>query len=201
MATTPSNTVQVRVEHLVRYYTCLAQALMETGVTGQKLNELFSKNIVAECMRCRIRVTGDELAIIAVTDKNAKLSHPKFERLRCGCCAREGCESFSYFVHFQNGCNIEWRAIAEKAFQLLTAMEVKEREQQKSAGVYERKRKAQRIAIGMAMMTGLLLVRFVWHNGRLPMVHKTPNYQVDASFSQKAKKPDKPFSEADKRTF
>jgi len=175
--------VQVRVEHLVGYYTCLGQALLEGGLTGQQLNDLFSKHVVAECTRCHIRVLGDEVGLIAVTDENSSLLHPKLQRLRCGCCARDGCESASYFLHLQNCYDVAWETTVAKAFQLLTAKEIREREERGWLVAHERRQRVKRVCVGLVVLTGLFLVGFFWRHRRLPLVSQPVKYQVDASFA------------------
>src|SRR5437773_8207285 len=72
-----SNTVQVRIENLVRFHTSLARALGLSGIGGGQLNEIFSTRLHAECVLCGIKVSGEEIGLVAVTAEETQLPHPK----------------------------------------------------------------------------------------------------------------------------
>src|SRR5438128_11353271 len=120
MSQTAPDVVQVRVDSLASLYSRLAAALTEAGLSGSQMNEIFSKHVRAECGQCGIQITGDDLGRIAVTDATTEPSDPKLDRLRQGYCARNGCDSHYYCIHFSAYPNVDWANIRERAERLAT---------------------------------------------------------------------------------
>ena len=116
---------------------------------------------------------------IAVTDEEAKLPHPKLERLRLGYCARDGCESDYYTISFEECPGVDWGIVAEQARQLVTATETATKEQARRTAIRRRYQAIMRVVLGLIIVGSLLLCRFVLSHGRLPFVKKPAKYQID----------------------
>jgi hypothetical protein len=171
-----SNTVQVRIESLVRFHTNLARALGLSGIGGGQLNDIFSTRLHAECSQCGIKVSGEEIELVAVTAEEARLPHPKLERLRLGYCARESC---FYQIQLDDWPGVDWKTVADKASNLLIAdKNAAEKEKQRQAR-RQRNRRLKRIALGVLAIGLLIVLRFLMQYGRLPFVKNPPKYQID----------------------
>jgi len=183
-----SNTVQVRIENLVRFHTSLARALGLSGIGGGQLNEIFSTRLHAECVLCGIKVSGEEIGLVAVTAEETQLPHPKLERLRLGYCAREGCESFFYAIYLDDWPGVDWKSATDQANNLIIAdKNAAEQEKQRQAS-RQRNRRMTRVALGVLAIGLLIVLRFLVQHDRLPFVKKPPKYQIDpASVSRELK--------------
>jgi hypothetical protein len=167
------------VEQLVRYHAGLARVLGEFGFDSSQLNEIFLTRLQTQCDRCGIHVTSNELTSVAVADNEAKLPHPKLERLRLGYCAREGCESDYYTIQFEDYPGVDWGIVAAKTSEWLAATDVAAKEQARRTAIRRRNRTIMRVALGLVIVCSLLLLRFVVQHGHLPFAKKPSKYQVD----------------------
>jgi len=172
-------TIQIRVENLVRFHASLARALSETGISGGQLNEIFSTYLRAECAKCGIKITGDEIVHVGVAEEATELPHPKLKRLRLGYCAREGCESYDYYIHLEDHPGVDWAKVSEKAHQLATAMKAEASQDEKRQARQKRNRRRTRVVAGLFIVIALLLVSFLTRHGRLPFTKKPHKYEID----------------------
>jgi hypothetical protein len=157
---------------LVRFYQGLAHVLLESGLSGARLNEILSHCLRAECVQCHINVSAEELELLALSDAPAEPLHPKLQRLRLGYCARQGCESYFYEVHLENHAEVDWEVIVRKAATLLAVSK-------QAAGQECKPRKPRRL--GMLLGIGLLILTvfaFLMH-GHLPFAAKPHKYEID----------------------
>ena len=77
---------------------------------------LLAEAVEAECILCRITVSGAELISIGLRgDTDAAGVHEKLVRLRLGYCCRKGCASSYYVVRFATRPGIEWSALWDRA--------------------------------------------------------------------------------------
>jgi len=138
-------------------------------------------SLLAECTKCGIHVSGDELLAIAESPDTPAPSD-KVKRMRLGYCARDGCESFTYRLSFRNHPGLDWRAVFAQMETVrqnrgeLTAAEA-------AAGrVAARKRlwrSLKRVAIALAII-GLLLGMRQWYvGGRIPLIREPEKFRVD----------------------
>ena len=167
------------MEELVRFQASLVRALTETGISGGQLNQIFSTRLRAECAECGIQITGDEMVNAAVTEDTTELSHPKLKRLRLGYCAREGCESYDYRIHFEDHPGVDWATVTEKAHQLELATKAAASEEGKRQARQKRNQRTKRVVAGLFIVIALLLVSFVTRHGRLPFTKKPHKYEID----------------------
>jgi hypothetical protein len=171
--------MQIRLENLVRLHAALASSLSETGINSCQLNEIFSTHVRAECVKCGMHITGDQIGQIAVLEEDASLSCPKLKRLRLGYCAREGCESYYYAFHLQAHPNIDWAAVIEKAHRFAIALEKVAQQEQKQQRKWKQNWLRNRVAWAMISIVAILLFRFVMVHGHLPFTDKPQKYKID----------------------
>ena len=171
MSVTSPN-AKVGTDSLARFYQSLARVLLDSGLSGARLNEILLHCLRAECVQCHIRVSPEELEQLALSDAPAEPLHPKLRRLRLGYCAREGCESYFYEVQLDSHRDIDWEAVVRKARDLLAASKG-------AAGQEPQRRKPRRL--GMLIGIGLLVLTAVaWLvHGRLPFARKPHKYDID----------------------
>src|SRR5438034_6411769 len=153
-----SDVVQVRVDSLASLYTGLAAALSEGGFTGSQLNEIFSQHIRGECVGCGIRITGDDIAHVALAGDKTELPDSRLGRLRQGYCARNGCDSYYYRFHFDDYPDLDWTKILEKAGHLALATQATLEKETSATTI--RNWLLIRLAVGLGMVLILLLF---WH--------------------------------------
>ena len=172
-----SYTVQFHIERIGALYTGLAAALSEAGFSGSQLNEIFSRHIRGECVQCGIRITGDDIARVALAEDKTEVPDLRLDRLRQGYCARNGCDSYYYHIHFDDYPDLDWTKIREKAG-LLAAAKQATIEKETSATTI-RNWILIRLAVGLGVVLILLLFWHIRYYGYVPVLQKPHKYTVD----------------------
>lgn len=167
------------MDELVGFYAGLVRALGESGIGGSKMNEVFMSYQWAECVQCGIKINGEEMDQILVADEGTQLPHPKLQRLRLGCCARQGCESYHYRIHFEDYPGMDWDAVVEKAVNQVATSKAAAQEEKKQEIIRKKQRRMKRAAIALITVLMLLLIRAVLQRGYLPFGHKPHKYEID----------------------
>ena len=179
-----SDIVQVHVERIGPLYTGLAAALSEGGFSGRQLNEIFSKHIRGECVQCGIRITGDDIAHVALAKDKTEISDSRLDRLRQGYCARNRCDSYYYRIHFDDHPDLDWTKIREKAGNLGVAAQATPEKETGATTI--RNWLLIRLAVGLGVALILLLFWHIRYYGYVPVLQKPHKYTVDpASVSQR----------------
>src|SRR5439155_26451298 len=89
--------------------TALGRTLGELGVGGSDMATLLAEAVQAQCMLCRISVSGADLISTSLGgDTDAAGVNEKLDRLRLGYGCRKGCPSSYYVVRFAPRPGIEW---------------------------------------------------------------------------------------------
>jgi hypothetical protein len=146
--------------------------LLESGLSGARLNEILSQSLRVECVQCGIQVSAEELQQLAVSDSPSGEVHPKLQRLRLGYCARQGCDSYYYEVHLENHPEVDWESVVRKAGNLLT-------DSKSAAGREHEHQKPRRLAL-FAGLGLLVLVAFAWLiHAHLLFAAKPHKYEID----------------------
>ena len=159
MSQPATNTKQIRVESLATFYSGLAAALSKAGFIGRQLNEIISKHVRGECVQCGIRITGEDLERITLAGEKTELPDWRLTRLRQGYCARKGCDSYHYRIHFDDYTNVDWSHIHESS-------------------PTNRKRFLIRLGLGIAVVLVLLLFWHIRYYGYVPFVQKPHKYTI-----------------------
>jgi hypothetical protein len=93
----------------------LARALGELGVGGSDIATLLAEAVEAECVLCRITVSGADLISTGLRgDTDPGSVNEKLTRLRLGYCCRNGCASSYYVVRFAPRPGIEWSEVWDR---------------------------------------------------------------------------------------
>ena len=172
-----SDTVQFHIERIGPLYTGLAAALSEAGFSGSQLNEIFSRRIRGECVQCGIRISGDDIAHVALTEDNTEMPDSRLDRLRQGYCARNGCDSYYYRIHFDDYPDLDWTKIQEKAGHLASATQATIEKQTSATAI--RNWVLIRLAVGLGVVLILLLFWHIRYYGYVPVLQKPHKYTVD----------------------
>jgi len=158
----------------------VSATLKRSGITPGVLDEYFRTGFCAECIECRIRLTGHELLMLSEDSApDEKQTSPKVARLRQGYCARGGCDSYFYNLSFQDLPNIDWpKLLSESA---VTAKLGSQDEIGKSLGLFgaQRHRLLATVAIGFAAFILLFILRQLYLGGSIPFIREPENFRVD----------------------
>ena len=155
------------------------QALSQAGINGSQLDEVCSANLRVSCTRCDIHLSQAEIEQVSLAEDASQLSHPKLKRLWLGYCAREGCESDDFKIQLAAHPSVDWDTIVTKANELMAAQQAAEKESARHRKAQKLKHQAKRNVLALLILAVALVLIFVWRNGRLPFVKKTPKYQID----------------------
>jgi len=180
MAGNDSLTRQEYLPKLESFCKALDGMFARAGVRAETSQEVWRLGVAAECVRCGIRVYGDELYALS-QPPSEKFATLKLGRLRRGDCAREGCNSYYYRLTFYPYDNLDWPA-------LLAGLEDnKTQGGEEAAGpgmalhawrLLVRSPATQRVAIGMVVVALLLAVRQWRIGGRIPLLREPRQFQA-----------------------
>src|SRR5262245_52532268 len=100
-------TRQQYLYNIATFCRMLDESLRVAGFTSQQCSELFDTCISAECCRCSIKVSGEEL--FALTQPPAaERATAKIGRMRLGDCARKDCSGCYYNFVFAPRPQLDW---------------------------------------------------------------------------------------------
>ena len=172
---------QEHVQNLSRFSQRLAGALGKCAPGPDQLRPALRAALSGECLQCGIRITGEELIELSQPAKTAE-SNPKIARLRQGYCARNHCDSYYYRLMFAVHPDIDWP-------RLLAQIESTGGEGGGAAPGDTtpkiatqnpaRARRFSRVAIGVAILAMLWILRQWYRGGTIPWVREPENFQVD----------------------
>lgn len=185
---TPTDTT-VRIGELAAVHAGLARAFGEVGIGGQKLDDIFSLAITAQCVGCGITVSGTDLAHISVAPGQAVASEPKLDRLRLGYCARNGCNAKFYRIFCENLPGVDAAKLVARGLELRHAPPP-EPEPEPDAVVGPRpvwwKQPKRLLAIAVLVLVVIWVFRFASERGLVPGVAPKPVYKTVPSHSREA---------------
>jgi hypothetical protein len=175
-------TCQVPLLDLVTFCRSL-QRTLATAYSPAEFERIWRLYVSAECPACGIQVCGDELRALALRPC-AELASAKIGRMRLGDCARLGCGTWHYSVHFWNQENIDWPSLLEAAEEL-----VQERTSPSHAPLRSGLRGlvslATRVVPRSTALLGVLvllwLARELYLGGRIPFLHEPEKFIIDTS--------------------
>lgn len=185
----PQNTpkeLHAPVTGLIAVQQKLVAALTATGASATELNEVFARDVTGTCVKCGMNITGTELATAALAASPEALAEPKLARLRQGYCGRNGCDSNYYTVRLAAHPKMDWERILSGPVEAASKPEsapAPATEEELAAATAEqaaRRRRWLRVAIGVAALLALLVVRHVMNGGRIPVLQPKPEYRTGA---------------------
>jgi hypothetical protein len=99
--------------------------------------------------------------------------------LRLGYCARQGCESYDYSIHFEDYPGVDWAAVAEEATNHVASLKIAAKEEAGRKLREKRQRRMKRAALALCAILVLLVLRIVVQQGRLAFGQKPHKYEID----------------------
>ena len=183
---------QKEIRKLKPFCRALAEALRRRGLGTENARTAWRAGVAAECARCGISVSGDELFALSQPPVAGK-PNPRIGRLRTGDCARSGCDSYHYQLTFKMQGQVDWA-------DLLLQAEATQPEQEPPAGsdAAQRRlgaslahrlwtlRRAHRLWIALAAVLLLLLLRQWYLGGRIPLLREPEHFRVDPAPREEA---------------
>jgi len=172
---------QEHIQNLGQFSRALAEAVERSALGPDTLRQALRAALSAECVQCAIRVTGEEL--LGLSDPAiAPVANSRVARLRQGYCARNHCDSYYYRLMFAVHPDIDWP-------RLLAQIESTGGEGGGAAPGDAtlkiatqnpaRARRFSRVAIGVAILAMLWILRQWYRGGTIPWVREPENFQVD----------------------
>lgn len=172
---------QERLQQLSQFCHALRRGIERSGLGVEKTLAIFRSNVLGECDRCGISVTGEEL--FALTEApSAERSGPKIGRLRLGYCARRGCESYFCRLTFSACPQVDWAKLvatakipqARKGDEAATVLRIRS-----WLGCLARLEGTRRLGLAITVLLLVLLVRQLYFGGRVPLLREPEHFRVD----------------------
>lgn len=174
---TAQKTLELPIQALPRLYLAVAAT---SKIPEQQWQGLFNGRVEAQCIQCRIKVTGEELRQLSILDPAHPIEDPKLDRLRLNYCARNSCQSRFYSVQIQPDSELHWTAIKEQ-LQLATP-EIREKKTRKPISVPSislPRANGLTVAVAVLCLIALFfLIRYWIYGYRIPIVQKKNEYRV-----------------------
>ena len=172
------------VRRLERVVFALSQAARRIEPQPDRIRNALRSALSARCARCGMRVTGEELLVLSQLPGDDETK--RIQRLRSGCCAREGCQFESYELHFQNHPDLDWpKLLAAREPEALAASDAAEpapEAEAAAAAVPDRTTRHRRMAIRVGALIGAVLLLFVfrqlYYGGRIPLLREPEKFRV-----------------------
>lgn len=181
MPSDPVYTCQQHLQTLCRFSLALVEAIKQSNLKPEHLQQAVPALLSGECVQCHIRVNGEEL--LALSNPTAPdEADSRVGRLRQGYCARKGCNSYYYRLTFASHPDIDWANLLSQTESVNEGQS--SRDAAASTGAAGAKRAARlglvrRALIGMAVAVILLVIRQWYLGGRIPFIREPENFEVD----------------------
>ena len=160
----------------------LIECLQQGGFTAEQVFAIFESSIAAECIQCRIQVSGKELFEVGMPAAEGQQPGPKIARMRLGDCARQGCDSMYCNIAFQPYPRVDWQAVIGRA-------ESRELAESGVLHVKAARRRLPRVNFtphGLrrtGLLAGaivlLIAARQYYYGGRIPLIREPERFRVD----------------------
>jgi hypothetical protein len=175
-----AESIQVPIQGLTPLYTQLAGALKGMGMTEAQLQEALEQGVQARCAQCGTLLSGEDLGRLSAADPSSPPADPRIGRLVRGYCAGKDCSSNYYQVEFMDAPNVDWGQIRAQAEQSGDRSPGPGKEPKDSTPKAARPPVPwRRVGIGLGVILFLLLVRFIYLHGYVPVVQRPQNFAVD----------------------
>ncbi len=173
-------TRQVSLAHLPDFGRNLCDAFARAGIRDGDRAAVCEMHLNAKCAVCRIAVNGRALApVLLVPDTPNPSATDALSRLRMGNCVDRACSSAFYEFTFAPHPAIDWLEIS------VTRPE-EEEPCQPTAGFWRdaaqtvieivRRQLTRRVAIALAVLIALWMMRQWMNGGRIPVIREPKTY-------------------------
>ncbi len=173
----------LRREPLTRlrvFCSAVQEQLQTGGFAPEQTFAIFDSSISAECIQCRIQVSGKELFEVAGAPVEGQQPGPKISRMRLGDCARQGCDSMFYNLTIQPYPRVDWPGIIAQAenreLQESGVVAVKVARQLPSIRITPKTARAMAVAAGAILV--LFVARQYYYGGRIPLIREPEHFHV-----------------------
>src|SRR5512133_3050801 len=171
---------------LERFCQRLDQALGRVGLKAEEEMEIFYTAITAECPRCEIKVSGEELYAIS-RPPSPERANAKIGRLRRGYCAREGCPCDHYRLLFLGHSTVNWLQVLAQTASSQTEPNGRNRSWisiDPLMAAFLRSRSRAHVGLVLVAALLLLLARHWYQGGSIPFIRQPEHFRVDPSPEQ-----------------
>lgn len=181
MDPTSPQVTQMTIPDFAAFCRGIAQAVAYTP-DSKKTRSGVQEAISAKCIACEIALDGKEILDFGSRDAEVEEAgtDPRFERLKMGYCARNGCESLFYNVTFSPHPNVSWTSLIPAAHHYSDV--------NKAAAELAKTRRAQfitkhknliRAAIAVVALIIVFIARQYYMGGTIPFIRQPEEFQVD----------------------
>jgi hypothetical protein len=171
-------TRQVDLRGIAGFAQALVAALRATP--GVEVLAALRAGVHATCPQCQLRLFGEDVLALAASQAPSPETSPKLHRLAQGFCGRQSCNGLFYEFTFDPVPGVDWERVlaqtepagAEAATAAITGPAA-------APAGDARKRTRQRVALGVAVIVGLLLVRHILTGGTIPWLREPRRFTAD----------------------
>lgn len=165
-----------RQEHINHLPDFLRGVVASAGAAqNEKVRGALADALSAECVGCGVGLSGAELLELV----EGSGDNPKLKRLRMGDCARQSCSSFFYVVRGAEHPELNWPSILGEEQKASAEQQEAQAQVQRSAVRTRKGQVVKRVAIGVAIVVVLLMIRQWYVGGRIPLIREPEQFQVD----------------------
>jgi hypothetical protein len=168
---------QQHLQSLRSVVWAIAEHIEQNAVQNPGYRDSIRAAISAECVQCGMRLTGEDLWDWLQTDGSTAAS-PKLTRLQQGYCARRGCDSYYYTLTLKPCARTDWKELVAQAGPMLPFGQAQTvtltRGPKVKYGMF-----ATSVAIGLALVMFLLLLRQYYLGSPIPWVREPEDFKVD----------------------
>ena len=177
MAQEISLTREEPIQALGEFSSALTETLARAGLGADKAWAARAA-VLAECVQCGMSISGEELFALSQPEPQTE-TNAKVRRLRLGDCARPGCESYHYRLTFQTCAAVDWATLVPQIDRIKGELQLN---QTRASAAIKRKAlwaMARRVAIALALVIVLFLIRQWYFGGRIPLLREPEQFRVD----------------------
>jgi hypothetical protein len=172
-------TIRLQVNQLPDIHSFLANLLEHECPDASHVKDLFANYIEAECIKCGIRVSGEEIGKISSLKVKGQAPDPKLMRLKRNYCAGDACFSCDYRINLLSHPRVDWQKIKSQ-LDVQRGVSKEKIDFGTPTSVSGPGRKA--LLWISAAVTGFVLFFLVRHwitGARIPLLQKAHHYEID----------------------
>jgi hypothetical protein len=174
---------QEHLFHLGEFCVALRTAIAGSGFGPDQVREIFRAFVTAECVGCRIRISGEELFALSQPPA-AEYASAKTGRMRRGDCARQGCDSYYCLIGFKYYAEIDWPTILGQVERVRSDPATKPAVVNCRPSAWWALISAKvvgRTVTVTAVLLLMLLLKQLYQGGPIPLLREPEHFQVDVA--------------------
>jgi hypothetical protein len=174
-------TIRLQVNQLPEIHSSLANLLEHECSDASQVKDLFANYIEAECIKCGIRVSGEEIGKISSLKVKGPAPDPKLMRLKRNYCARDACFSCDYRINLLLHPSVDWQKIKGQIDEERKASQEKSELVTTTFASRPGRKAVVCVAAAAALFVLFFLLRHWITGARIPLLQKAHHYQIDPS--------------------